>query len=410
MATPSKPDIQTHDMAIIGGGLVGLTLGIALARHGFEVLVVDIAPPATVLAKEFDGRSSAIAYAGYKLFDAIGLWPHLESAAQPINEIRVSDGPSRLFVHFDHKELGDEPLGFMLENRHIRLALHDVAKDLDGLTLKAPCKTTSMDRGEAFTRLTLDDGTQHQARLLIAADGRGSRIRQDAGIGLAQWSYHQSGIVATVQHERSHEGIAHERFLPSGPFAILPLTGNRASIVWTATSEEAPAIMSLSERAFESEMARRFGDFLGDIKVEGPRWSYPLNFQHAHRYVLPRLALVGDAAHGIHPIAGQGLNLGLKDVAALVEVLVDAARIGRDVGDIAVLERYARWRRSDVLLMCAATDVLNRLFSNDLAPIRVARDLGLGVVNKLPFARKAFMANARGSMGKLPKLLQGELV
>ncbi|MGD8325750.1 MAG: UbiH/UbiF/VisC/COQ6 family ubiquinone biosynthesis hydroxylase [Sphingomonadales bacterium] len=410
MAETGSKQVQSHDIAIVGGGLVGLTLGIALARHGFEVLVVDIAPPETTLAKEFDGRSSAIAFAGYKLFKAIGLWPHLKDVAQPINEIRVSDGPSRLFVHFDHKELGDEPLGFMLENRHIRLALHKEAAEVEGLTLKAPCKASDIERDKAFAHLSLDDGTRHRARLLIAADGRGSRIREDAGIGKAAWSYNQSGIVATVHHERSHDGIAHERFLPSGPFAILPLTGNRASIVWTATKQETPAIMGLSDRAFESEMARRFGNFLGPIHVEGPRWSYPLNFQHAHRYVLPRLALVGDAAHGIHPIAGQGLNLGLKDIAALVEVLVDAARIGRDIGDVDVLERYARWRRSDVILMSAATDVLNRLFSNDIAPIRVARDLGLGIVNKLPFARKMFMENARGSMGKLPKLLRGDLV
>lgn len=410
MKTISSSQPVTHDVAIIGGGLVGLTLGIALARHGFEVLVVDIAPPETVLAKEFDGRSSAIAYVGYKLFDAIGLWPYLEKDAQPINEIRVSDGPSRLFVHFDHHDLGDEPLGFMLENRHTRLALHQYAATLDNLTLKAPMRADQIERDEAFAHLSLTDGSTHRSRLLIGADGRGSKIREQAGIGLAQWSYNQSGIVATVHHELGHDGIAHERFLPSGPFAILPLTGNRSSIVWTATSRETPAIMKLSERGFESEMAIRFGEFLGDIRVEGPRWAYPLNFQHAHHYVQDRLALVGDAAHGIHPIAGQGLNLGLKDVAALVEVLIDAARIGRDIGDLAVLDRYQRWRRSDVLMMSAATDALNRLFSNNITPIRVARDLGLGLVNRLPLAKKLFMENARGSMGHIPKLLKGELV
>lgn len=402
--------IKTHDVAIIGGGLVGLTLGIALARHGLQTLVIDQAPPAKILAPEFDGRASAIAYAGYQLFDALGLWPLLSDHAQAIEQIRVSDGPSRFFVHFDHRELGEGPLGYMLENRRIRLALHEAATDMRDLQLIAPMSVAHVERDAGFGHLTLSDGCQHRARLIIGADGRASRVREEAGIGKAAWRYAQSGIVTTVRHEYDHQGIAHERFLPAGPFAILPLTENRSSIVWTVEERQTKAIMNLSPRAFESELASRFGDFLGAVRVEGPRWSYPLTFHHAYRYVLPRLALVGDAAHGIHPIAGQGFNLGLKDIAALTEVLIDAARLGRDIGDLAVLERYQRWRRTDVLFMSAATDGLNRLFSNNLAPIRLARDMGLGIVNRLPVVKRAFMQNARGTMGALPKLLQGRMV
>ncbi|MFZ5610456.1 MAG: UbiH/UbiF/VisC/COQ6 family ubiquinone biosynthesis hydroxylase [Pseudomonadota bacterium] len=401
---------QVYDCVIAGGGLVGLIQAIALARHGFAVAVVDARPAETVLAPAFDGRASAFAFAGIKLFTALGIWPRLHNEAQPILEIRVTDGPSRLFVHFDHRAIGDQPLGHMLENRHIRLALHEVAAATPGLDFYAPATVEGVEFSAGHGTLALADGRRLKGRLVIAADGRASPLRHAAGIGVAAWAYPQTGIVATVHHAQPHGGIAHERFLAAGPFAILPLTGRRASIVWTARADQAPVILGLDERGFAAELARRFGDFLGPLEVEARRWSYPLAFHHAHRYQAERLVLIGDAAHGIHPIAGQGLNLGLKDVAALTEVLVDAARLGRDIGTLGVLERYARWRRTDTLLLSAATDGLNRLFSNDSAPLRLARDLGLGLVNRLPPAKRLFMAHARGTLGRLPRLLKGELV
>jgi 2-octaprenyl-6-methoxyphenol hydroxylase len=247
-----------------------------------------------------------------------------------------------------------------------------------------------------------------RADLVVAADGRNSMLRRDAGIRTASWRYGQTGIVCTVEHERPHRGIAQERFLPAGPFAILPLTGNRSSLVWTERADLAPAMLALDEADFTGEVATRFGDHLRTLRVVGPRWSYPLALLHAERYVDRRLALVGDAAHVMHPIAGQGLNLGLRDVAALAEVLTDTRRLGLDLGTAPVLAGYQRWRRVDAVTLLAVTDGLNRLFSNDLAPVRLARDLGLAAVNRLPPVKRFFMRHARGTVGKLPRLLQGD--
>ncbi|MCG8696363.1 MAG: FAD-dependent monooxygenase, partial [Minwuiales bacterium] len=263
-------------------------------------------------------------------------------------------------------------------------------------------------RDAARSEVHLADGTVVSAPLCVGADGRNSPLRQSAGIKCAAWSYHQVGIVCTVHHELPHGGVAQERFLPAGPFAILPMTGNRSSLVWTERADLAPAMMALDEAAFTAEMASRFGDYLGALEVVGPRWSYPLALHLAERYTDRRLALVGDAAHGIHPIAGQGLNLGLRDVAALAEVIVDTARLGLDIGDAVPLERYQRWRRFDALLLAAVTDSLNRLFSNDIEPIRLARDLGLAAVNRMGPLKRVFMSHARGTVGQLPKLLQGQ--
>lgn len=403
----SGTDISA-DVAILGGGMVGMTAACGLAMHGLEVAVVDAAEPRSQLDAGFDGRCSAIALASVRLLEAIGIWPMLASDAQPILEIRVSDGDSRLFLHFDHEAVGEDPLGQMVENRHLRQALFKRAQALGGLHHIAPARVTAVAREGALAEMQLADGRKVSAPLIVGADGRNSRLRQWAGIRTLRWRYDQTGIVATVAHELPHCGIAHERFLPDGPFAILPLTGNRSSLVWTAAAETESAIMALSEHGFASEVRRRIGDFLGHAEVVGPRWSYPLGLHMAERFTDRRMALIGDAAHGIHPIAGQGLNLGLRDVAALIEVIVEAARLGEDPGSRLVLERYQRWRRFDTLVLAAATDGLNRLFSNDIAPIRLARDIGLAAVDRLAPLKRGFIRHAQGDLGKLPRLLRGE--
>ena len=396
------------DVVIGGGGMVGLSLGCALAGAGFEVVVVDREDPAASARPAFDGRASALAYASQQALAALGLWREMAPEAQPILEIRVSDGDSLLFLHYDHRELGAAPLGYMVENRITRRALHRAAERTRGLVLKAPCTIERLEPDGAAIRARLGDGSGVRATLAVAADGRNSGLRQGAGIRVTEWRYHQTGIVCTVAHELSHCGVAQERFLPSGPFAILPLKHNRSSLVWTERAELAPALLALDEAPFADEMRRRFGDFLGATRVVGRRWSYPLALLNAERYVAPRLALVGDAAHAMHPLAGQGLNLGLRDVAALAEVLTDARRLGLDIGSAAVLERYQRWRRFDSMVLLAATDSLNRLFSNDIAPLRIARDLGLAAVHRLPPLKRLLMRHAMGTVGKLPRLLEGE--
>ncbi len=396
------------EVLIVGGGMVGLALGCTLAGAGVEVAVIDRADPAAQTDAAFDGRVSAIAYGSRRALDAAGLWRGVAKNAQPILEIRVSDGDSPLFLHYDHRELGDEPLGHMVENRHMRINLLAEARSRAGrLRLIAPAALTSLERGLAGVRARLADGRAVRARLAVAADGRASAVRREAGIAAVSWRYPQTGIVCTVAHERPHRGIAHERFLPAGPFAILPMTGNRSSLVWTERADLAPAILALDDEAFGFETARRFGDFLGALEVVGPRWRYPLGLLLAERYVDERLALVGDAAHAIHPIAGQGLNLGLRDVAALAEVIVDARRLGLDVGADDVLARYQRWRRFDALALAAVTDGLNRLFSNDLPPVKLVRDLGLAAVNRAAPLKRLFMRHAMGTVGTLPRLVRG---
>ncbi len=416
-------DILHTEVAIVGGGLAGLTLGIALARHGVDTVVVDREDPARALAAGFDGRVSAIALASQRMLSAIGLWQHV-SEAQPMWDIRVSDGSSPLFVHYDHAVLGDDPFGWLVENRVMRQAQQAALADLPRLRLLAPQGVTQMgvtevDFGQpgsgAAARLVLGDGRELRARLVVGADGRGSAMRQAAGIKTVDWAYRQTGIVCTVCHERPHHGVAQERFLPAGPFAILPMTDDaegqhRSSLVWTEPPERAAAILALDDAGFVAEMQQRFGNHFGALEATGPRWSYPLSFMHAERYVDHRLALVGDAAHGIHPIAGQGLNLGLRDVAALVEAVVLARRLGLDPGQADVLEGYEDWRRVDTLVLSAVTDGLTRLFSNDFAPIKLARDLGLGLVQHIGPAKSFFMRHAMGDVGKLPKLLRGEVV
>jgi len=397
------------EILLVGGGLVGLTAAIGFARAGLDVIVVDAEPPAAQVLPSFDGRVSAIAHASRKALEALGIWAHV-AEAEPILDIRVSDGPSLLFLHYDHRELGDEPFGHMVENRILRLALQAALAACPSLTLLAPLRVDRLVRSPEGVTATLSDGRRVGARLAVAADGRQSPTRLAAGIRTLDWSYAQTGIVCTVAHEKPHRGVAQERFLPAGPFAILPMTGNRSSLVWTEKAALAPALLALPEADFLAELRQRFGGHLGELRVEGPRFGYPLAFQHAETYVAERLVLIGDAAHGIHPIAGQGLNLGLRDVAALVEIAADQVRLGLDPGNTLALLRYERWRRTDSLVMAAVTDLLNRLFSNDIEPLRLARDLGLAAVNRLPGLKKIFMRHARGDIGQLPRLLRGEAV
>ena len=411
------------EVVISGGGLVGLTLGIALAQAGIDVLVVDAEDPAVALAAPFDGRASAIAAGSRRLLETIGVWDRLEAAA-PILDIRVTDGQvgrgaSRFFLHYDSEDLGAGPLGHIVENRLMRRALHARAAELESLTLLAPLQATGSRRSARQALLSLENCQLVRASLIVAAEGRGSPLREEAGIPVRRWNYRQSGIVCTITHQRPHHDVAFEHFLPSGPFAVLPLSDDasrpatslgrhRSSIVWTEDPALAAHMMILDDAAFSREIARRFGDSLGEIRVQGQRWNYPLSLQYADRYADERLILVGDAAHGIHPISGQGFNLGIKDVAVLAECLVDARRLGQDLGNPAIAARYARWRRFDNMAVIAATDGLNRLFSNNLPPLRLARDLGMAAVNHLPPLRRFFMRHAMGTVGDLPRLFKGE--
>lgn len=400
------------DVVIIGGGLVGLSMAVALGQAGLSVAVVDRESPVIAAADPFDGRGSAIAWGSAEALRGLGLWDRLAPHAAPILDIRVSDGDSLLFLHYDHREVG-APLGYIIENRFTRRALYARVAEIPNIRLLAPAAVTVLDRGSAAVTAGLADGRTITARLAIAADGRGSPMRAMAGIRVMRWDYPQTGIVCSIRHEKPHRGIAHERFLPAGPFAVLPLpdseTGeHRSSIVWTERTELASAMMRLGEAEFANEIARRFGDALGAIALAGPRWAYPLGLLQAERYTDRRLALVGDAAHLIHPIAGQGLNLGLRDVAALAECVVDAHRLGLDIGAGDVLTRYQRWRRFDNIALMAVTDGLNRLFSNDLPPVRLARDIGLALVNRIPPLKRVFMRHAMGTLGDLPRLVRGE--
>jgi len=399
------------DLVICGGGMVGLSLGLAVAQGGLKVAVVDSLAVPAVLDTAFDGRVSALAYATVRMLSALGVWAHLDDHAQPIREILVTDAkpdaPASPFsLHFDSAEVGAPSLGHIAENRHIRAAQHRVTSP--NLELIAPASVTRLTVEPGFALAELSNGDRIKARLAVAADGRDSRLRAAQGIGVVGWSYPQTGIVATVVHQKPHNGVAYEHFLPSGPFAILPMTENRSSLVWTEKKEKAPAMLALDETDFNAEVARRFGSHLGATKVVGARWSYPLSFHLARDYVRPRFALAGDCAHGIHPIAGQGLNLGLKDAAALAETILDAARLGLDIGGPETLKRYERWRRFDSFTLAAGTDALNRLFSNDIAPLRHLRDLGLGIVDAIGPARRFFMRHAGGDVGKLPRLMKGE--
>jgi 2-octaprenyl-6-methoxyphenol hydroxylase len=422
MAKPPAelPDLSA-DVIVIGGGMAGATLALALHSGGLRPVLVERAPMSDQWEETFDGRASAIAFSAFRQWRTLGLGARLEPDAQRIEQILVTDGrspgaaasktPSPFALRFDSAEIAErvegEPLGYMLENRRIRVALAQRLGETD-IEVLAPASLAGLEVEAGHAEAILADGRRIVAPLVVAADGRGSQARRMAGIGTVGWPYKQSGVVATVDLERPHGGVAHEHFLPSGPFAILPLTDNRASLVWTEQTGQAKALMAAPPEAFQAYLDRRFGEFLGKATAQANRFNYPLALELAERMTAPRLALIGDAAHGVHPIAGQGLNLGLKDIAALSQVLVDARRLGEDIGSELVLERYARWRRFDNVMLAAATDGFTRLFSNDNPLLRLARGAGMGVVNAIGPARRFFMQEAGGATGELPRLLRGE--
>ena len=400
------------DLIIVGGGLNGPALALAAAQAGFSVTIIDALPVATRAADDFDGRSYALALGSKRLLQAIGLWGAVADAAQPMLEIKVTDGragegPSPWMMHFDHAEIEDGPMGFMVEDRHLRRAFLDAMDAEEGIThLSGETVVAQTVRSSGVT-VSLASGKTVTGRVIIGSDGRQSGTAERAGIKRTAWGYGQTAIVCAVAHALPHDGIAHQFFMPNGPLAILPLPGNRCSIVWTEETKNAARIQSLSDDGYLEELRPRFGDFLGEISLAGTRFSYPLNLTLADRFCADRVALVGDAAHGVHPLAGQGLNAGLKDIAALTEILTLAMRRGEDFGRIDVLERYQQWRRFDVITLAAVTDTFNKLFSNDNSLLRIGRDLGMGFVNALPGVRRSLIREAAGLTGDLPQLLQG---
>lgn len=404
------------DILIVGGGLNGPALGLALAQSGFRVAVIDARPAPLRAEAGFDGRAYALAIASKRLLTVIGVWGRLAGKSQPMLKIKASDGvagqgPAPFFLTFDHAELEEGPVGYMVEDRHLYAAFLDAMRDAPNLTLLSGESVVSQEVSAATIAVMLASGRQLTARVLIGCDGRGSGVAARAGIARNGWGYGQTALVTAVRHEKDHQGTAHQFFMPEGPLAILPLPGGRhSSIVWSETDAHAAAIQALSDAEYLAALRPRFGDFLGEISLAGERFTYPLSLSLAASFVAPRLALVGDAAHGVHPIAGQGLNLGLRDVGALAEVLTLAARRGEDIGAADVLERYQAWRRFDSTTLALGMDSVNRLFSNNNPILRLGRDLGLGLVNAVPGLRRGLMRQAAGLSGDLPKLLAGQVI
>ena len=403
---------NTSDILIVGGGLNGPALALALAQTGHTVTLIDALPRDARAREDFDGRSYALALASQKLIDQIGVWGAVAGQAQPMLEIKVTDGragqgPSPFFMHFDHAEIEEGPMGYMIEDRYLRRALRDAMEAEPAITLVDEQTVIAQDADATGVTVTLASGDSLRGRLLVGADGRRSGTAERAGIKRTGWDYGQTALVCAIEHDRPHNGIAHQFFMPPGPLAILPLPGNRSSIVWSERSDRAAAIQSLDEESYLSILRPRFGDFMGDIRLAGDRFTYPLNLTLANAFIAERLALVGDAAHGVHPIAGQGLNAGLRDVGALAEVLTEARRRGEDIASSLVLDRYQQWRRFDTASLAAATDAFNRLFSNDNPLLRFGRDIGMGVVGAIPGLRQSFIREAAGLTGDLPRLLQG---
>ena len=404
-------EILRSDVLISGGGLVGQALALALAHHGLSSQIVDPADPVATIAPGFDGRASAIASATWQIFEVLGIADRLAGHGCAIHAIKVSDGGQAGELDFVTSP-EDRALGTMVENRQLRLALAAALGEAPLVRLFMPSTVVHRDMGTHGVTLTLGDGTRLAAPLLIVAEGRRSPTRDAAGFGIANWSYHHHAMIGAVAHSKSHGNVAHEIFFPSGPFALLPLVDDdqgrhRSAFVWTVSEKEGPGFAKLGDRGFTAELEKRAGDLLGSMALVAPRMTYPLGFHHSAKIVGDRIVLVGDAAHGIHPIAGQGLNLGLRDVAALAEVLVEGARLGLDLGDAALLARYQRWRGLDNLMVSLATDGLTRLFGIPGKTASAVRRAGLGAVQRLPMLKRFFMDEARGEAGDLPRLLAG---
>jgi 2-octaprenyl-6-methoxyphenol hydroxylase len=406
---------QRADIVIVGGGLNGPALALALAQGGLHVKVVDARPAQARAEAGFDGRAYALAIASKRLLSAIGVWPALADKVQPILQIKASDGvagqaPAPFFLTFDAAEIEEGPMGFMAEDRHLYAAFL-AAMQAAGVELISGESVVSQEVDATGVSVTLASGRVLRAGLLVGCDGRGSGVAARAGISRTGWGYGQTALVTAIAHEKDHHGIAQQYFMPSGPLAILPLAGgHHSSIVWSEEAAAAAGIQALSDDDYLEALRPRFGDFLGEISLAGERFTYPLSLSLANSFIARRVALVGDAAHGVHPIAGQGLNLGLRDVGALAEVLIEASRRGEDIGAADVLERYQRWRRFDSTALALGMDGVNRLFSNDNPILRAGRDLGLGLVNAVPALRRGFMRQAAGLTGELPKLLQGKAI
>lgn len=406
---------NTSDILIIGGGLNGPALALALAQTGHSVTLVDALPRGGFEEEDFDGRGYALALASQRLLDQIGIWTRVADQAQPMLEIKASDGhvgegAAPFFVHFDHREIEDGPMGYMLEDRYLRRALLKAMADDPRITLINEARVVAQEPDQTGVTLTLESGDTLRGGILVGADGRKSGTAARAGIKRTGWDYGQTALVCAIEHQKPHHGIAHQFFMEPGPLAILPLPGNRSSIVWSEKTEMAEAIQQLDESDYIAALKPRFGNFLGEISLAGKRFSYPLNLTIANSFTAARMALIGDAAHGLHPIAGQGLNAGLRDVGALAEILTEAKRRGEDAGSSLVLDRYQQWRRFDTATLVAGTDMVNKLFSNDNPLLRLGRDLGMGLVNSLPGLRRGFMREAAGLTGDLPRLLKGKAI
>ncbi len=403
------------DILIVGGGLNGPALALALAQGGLSVTVIDARPAPARAEKGFDGRAYALAIASKRLLTVLGVWARVAENSQPILQIKASDGlagqgAAPFFLTFDAAEIEEGPMGFMLEDRFLYAAFLDAMTETPGITLLSGETVTAQEVDASGVSVTLASGRQLSGRVIVGCDGRGSGTATRAGIRRHGWGYGQTALVTAIAHELPHHGIAHQFFMPEGPLAILPLPGNVSSIVWSERDEAARQIQAWPDAEYLAALRPRFGDFLGAIRLAGDRFTYPLSLSLAEKFVVPRLALVGDAAHGVHPIAGQGLNLGLRDVAALAEVLIEAARRGEDIGAIDVLERYQVWRRFDSTALALGMDSVNRLFSNDNPILRFGRDIGLGVVNAIPSLRRGFIRQAAGLTGDLPRLLAGQAI
>ena len=402
---------EKRDLVILGGGLVGMTLALAAARAGLTSHVVDKADPAALTAEGFDGRASAISTASWNLLTNIGLAERLEPLGCAIEAIAVTDGMKPGRIDF-RPEPEEGSLGRMFANRDIREALFAAAREEPAIAWHTRCEAVSRERQAHGVKVVLGDGSVLQGALLVAAEGRQSPTREEAGIAVAKWDYGHRAIVTALAHDKPHEGVAWEIFYPAGPFALLPLLDtaegkHRSALVWTVAEKDAAGVLALSEAAFLTEVSRRMAGIFGAVELISPRMSFPLNFHHAGKLTGERLVLVGDSAHGIHPIAGQGLNLGLRDVGALVEVLSEGMRLGLDPGDAQLLARYERWRSLDTFMVASVTDGINRLFGIPGRLPSAIRRLGMGAVQRLPMLKRFFMDEARGMSGKLPELLKG---